>query len=164
MFIRHGGILVRVHQSRLSKVNVPDEDKQLMQNAPVNSTENENTVHNDVSENSDDEKSVNGEEQISDINVRENLRQTNVIPETESNVTADLKLKTGQRVMFTNRVDGVQHTARVLGRAGKAKGKYKGWYNVQYLEPYGSEGQKQALDMSHVDNLHIESENIKQQS
>lgn len=117
-----------------------------------------------MSENSDDEMSVNREVQIpenTETDDREDVRQTN---ETESDATnivgsTGVKLRTGQTVTFTNRDDGTKHTARVLGRAGKAKGQYKNWYNVQYLEPNGSEGQKEALDMSHVDELLTECEN-----
>lgn len=108
--------------------------------------------------------SVNGDVQIpknTETDDREDVRQTN---ETESDATntvgsTGVKLRTGQTVTFTNRDDGTKHTARVLGRAGKAKGQYKNWYNVQYLEPNGSEGQKEALDMSQVDDLHTECEN-----
>ena len=71
-----------------------------------------------------------------------------------------MKLRTGQTVRFTNQNNAVQHTARVLGRAGKANGQYKNWYNLQYFEADGREGQKEALDMSQVDNLHTEHENI----
>lgn len=164
VFVRHGGILVRVHQSRLNKVNAQDEDKPVLPDIPENSKENENVIHTDVSENSDDEMSVNREVQIpenTETDDREDVRQTN---ETESDATnivgsTGVKLRTGQTVTFTNRDDGTNHTARVLGRAGKAKGQYKNWYNVQYLEPNGSEGQKEALDMSHVDELLTECEN-----
>lgn len=35
VFIRHGGILIRAHQSRLSKVKDQDEDKPELPSAPV---------------------------------------------------------------------------------------------------------------------------------
>lgn len=80
--------------------------------------------------------SVNGEGQITEnteIDERENLRETNEMhtgPEsdvTDTLPSTDVKLRTGQMVTFTNRDDGTWHTARVLGRAGKAKGQYKNW-------------------------------------
>jgi len=51
-----------------------------------------------------------------------------------------VKLRRGQTVSvtFTNKDDGTKHTARVLGRAGKAKGQYKNWNNVQYLNKIGA--------------------------
>jgi len=39
VFIRHSGILVRVHQSRLKKVNAQYEDKPILPGAPENSKE-----------------------------------------------------------------------------------------------------------------------------
>ncbi len=71
---------------------------------------------------------------------------------------ADVKLKTGQIVTFVCRDDGVQHRARVLGRAGKATGKHKNWYNLQNLEPDDSGKQNESVDMSQVDDLNTESE------
>lgn len=56
VFIRHSGILVRVYQSRLSKVNAQYEDKPELPSVPVNNKEHENIVHTDVSEISDDEQ------------------------------------------------------------------------------------------------------------
>lgn len=53
--------------------------------------------------------------------------------------------------------DGVQHTTIGLCRAGKAKGQYLNWYNVQHVEPNGSEEQ----NMSQVDKLHTECENTE---
>lgn len=40
VFIRHGGILVRVHQSRLNKMNAQDEDKPVLPDIPENNKEN----------------------------------------------------------------------------------------------------------------------------
>ena len=51
------------------------------------------------------------------------------------------------------------HT-RVLGRAGKATGKHKNWYNLQHIEPDGSNGQKESVDMPRVDNLNIQQETM----
>ena len=53
-----------------------------------------------------------------------------------------VELRTGQTVTFVSRDDGIQHTVRVLGRAGNATGKHNNWYNLQHLEPDGSEGQE----------------------
>ncbi|XP_024125019.2 uncharacterized protein LOC112144625 [Oryzias melastigma] len=160
VFIRHGGILVRAHQSRLRKVNAQDENQPEQLSVPVNGKENEST-EKDVTENSEDESDVH--ENI-ETDETENFMENNDNTGSEKDATTaasptEVKLKTGQIITFTNRGDGVQHTARVLGRAGKAKGQYKNWYNVQHLEPDGSEGHTQALDMSQFDNLHTEHEN-----
>lgn len=71
-----------------------------------------------MSESSDDKLSVNGEEQIAndrETNVIDDLTQTSVTDTHSINSvsSADVKLRPGQRVTFTNRDNGVQHTARV---------------------------------------------------
>lgn len=84
--------------------------------------------------------------------------------ETDHNVgvnsvsSAGVKLKTGQTVTFMKPDDSRLQRAKVLGRAGKASGRHKNWFNIQHVEPDGSDGQKEAVDMSSVDNLNIESE------
>lgn len=95
------------------------------------------------------------------------MTQTNFIQaETEHNVcaspvsSAGVKLRAGQTVIFVNRNGVVQYKARVCGRAGKATGKYKNWYNLQHLEPEGSDGQKESVDMSRVDSVDNEPENM----
>ncbi|KAL6481141.1 hypothetical protein MHYP_G00092210 [Metynnis hypsauchen] len=167
VFVRHGGILVRVHHSRLCKLN--PQDKQTGQDETNKNTESEGDMthtaldSSDSDQNTDDEQvTMSGREVNTGEVLQPLLTQTNV---TETNTahmpcgpSADVKLKTGQTVTFVGRDDGIQHTARVLGKAGKATGKYKNWYNVQHLEPDGSMGQKESVDMSHVGSLNIESD------
>lgn len=174
VFVRHGGILVRVHHSRLCKVNTQDEDKQTVQDDPDRQAESEKTTSNNAADSSDSELNTNCEQDnISDreVNTGEQVHspmmQTNVTQvETEHNVCANLgssrgvKLRAGQTVTFMDRNDGIQHKARVLGRAGKTTGKHKNWFNLQHLEPDGSDGQKESVDMSCVDSLTIEPENM----
>lgn len=47
------------------------------------------------------------------------------------------------------------HTAKVLGRAGKATGKYKNWYNMLLIEPPNVAGNIESADMSKVENLQV---------
>lgn len=83
--------------------------------------------------------------------------------ETDHNVcgnpvsSADVNIKTGQTITFIKQDGGGLQRAKVLGRAGKASGKYKHWFNLQHIEPDGSDGQKESVDMSCVNNLNIES-------
>lgn len=65
-------------------------------------------------------------------------------------------LKTGQTVKYMDRESGIPHTATVIGRAGKAKGKHQNWYNLQYSEPVTLSGTTGSADLSLVDNLRIE--------
>lgn len=58
---------------------------------------------------------------------------------------------------FTKQNSNALQRANVLGRASKAAGKYKNWFNLQHIKHDGTDGQKESVDMSCVDNLHIES-------
>ncbi|XP_039900576.1 uncharacterized protein LOC120741662 [Simochromis diagramma] len=172
VFVRHGGTLVRVHQSRLTKVDSQTGDKQISHS--TTDDDNKDAVENDDTDTPDGEQSISEEEDITidrETNTTENMSVTHTTenmsvtqtanePSTPTDhVSANVKLRSGQLIAFTNRDNGVQHTARVLGRAGKAKGQYKNWYNVQYLEHDGSEGERKAVDMSLVDGLCTEAEN-----
>jgi hypothetical protein len=44
---------------------------------------------------------------------------------------------------------GVPHTATVIGRAGKAKGKHQNWYNLQYSVPATLHGTTGSAELSH---------------
>lgn len=102
VFVRHGDICVRVHQLRLRKVTQEHEEPQI-------SCDKEN-----------------GEEQHSyDINEDENT-DIDPLPAPENAMVERLdtgNIKTGQIVTFRSTESGASHTAKVLGRAGKATGK-----------------------------------------
>lgn len=51
---------------------------------------------------------------------------------------------------------GILHTSKVLGRAGKATGKYKHWYNLTYIEPIDGAGTTESADMWRIENLQVE--------
>lgn len=72
-------------------------------------------------------------------------------------LSPSVKLETGQTVTFMKGDESVPCRAKVLGKAGKATGQYKNWYNLQLIETDGNHGQKEAVDVSRVNNLSIES-------
>ena len=41
-------------------------------------------------------------------------------------------MKVGQAIKFVDRETGNEHYGTVIGRAGKATGKNKNWYNIEY--------------------------------
>lgn len=114
---RHGGIIFRAYQSRLKKVNAQDESQEAQLSISVSGKENGHTEP-DVRENSADELSVH-----ENIEADNNTGLEKDVTITES--PTDVKLKTGENFTFTYTGDGIQYTARVLGRTGKAKGQYK---------------------------------------
>lgn len=75
-------------------------------------------------------------------------------------VPKSVKLITRQTVTFVKEDENVPCRAKVLGRAEKATGTCKHWYNLQLLETDGCYGQKEAVDLSRVSNLSIEPEVI----
>ncbi len=166
VFVRHGGTLVRVHQSRLSKTNTQDQESQDQQNDQDNSQKvSEKSSLNNAANDSDSEENTDSDqENISDrvLNIGKVVYPRMTQTETDHDVcvnpvtSAGVKLTTGQTVTFMKQ-DGSVQRAKVLGRAGKASGKYKNWFNLQHIEHDGSDGQKGPVDMSCVDNIHIES-------
>lgn len=53
VFVRHGGVLVRVHHSRLCKVNTQEQDKQTAQDVANRKAESEEGMTNNAVENLD---------------------------------------------------------------------------------------------------------------
>lgn len=88
--------------------------------------------------------------EVTQTEMEHNVSEDNVV------IPTSVKLKTGHTVTFMKRDESVPCRATVLGRAGKATGGYKNWYNLQLLEIDGSNGQREAVDLSRVDNLSIE--------
>lgn len=166
VFIRHGGTLVRVHQSRLCKANTQNQESQDKQNEQANSQKvTKKGSLNSVADSSDNEVTDSDQENISDRELctgevaypRITQAETDHVVCGDPVSFADVKLKTGQTITFNKQNSDGLHRAKVLGRAGKASGKYKNWFNLQHIKHDGSDGQKESVDMSGVDNLHIES-------
>ena len=78
VFVKHGGILVRVHQSRLCKVNRQNEDKQIVKDDLCRKAENEKTISNNAADSSDSEHNT-GTDNTSDREVlHSSMTQANV--------------------------------------------------------------------------------------
>ncbi len=100
VFVRHGGTLVRVHQSRLSKTNAQDQESQDKQNEQDNSQKvSEKSSLNDVANDSDSEENIS--DRVLNIEVvYPRMTQT----ETDHDMcvnpvsSAGVKLTTGQTV------------------------------------------------------------------
>ena len=160
IFVRHGGTCVRVHRLRLKKVNTGNTDPCVTQD-DTNTEKIPDMANRDL-------EVIHGlrqtEPQLEPTQMAENDVVQNE-PEcsddthdgTEQRTGVHLKtgvtLKTGQIVKYKDR--GVLYTAKVLGRAGKAMGKYKDWYNFLYLEPINVAGSTDAADMSKVDDFEV---------
>ena len=72
-----------------------------------------------------------------------------------------MNLKRGQVVKYRNIQNGENCVAKVIGRAGKAKGNNRNWYNLSYLEPESHKGAEISIDMSKVQELEVcENDNV----
>lgn len=72
--------------------------------------------------------------------------------------TDNINAKTGQIVTFRNQENGVLQTAKVLGCAGKATGKYKNWYNLKLLEPVEVAGNSESADLALLEDLQVQAD------
>ena len=64
------------------------------------------------------------------------------------------KLGQDDTITYRDHDTGTLITARVVGRAGKATGKYGNWYNLDFLQPDGV-NKRQSVDLSQVDDLRV---------
>ncbi|MEQ2171593.1 hypothetical protein GOODEAATRI_012369 [Goodea atripinnis] len=74
----------------------------------------------------------------------------------------ELKLKPGQIVIYTDKETGQKYTGKITSRAGKASGKHRNWYNLEYREPEEMAGSTGSADTGQVTDLEVTpSENDK---
>ena len=130
----HGGICVRVHQCRISKTNSSTESNTLSENESTKVRNNQqiNETEQDISDSGTEEDSSTHQENVVDA------------PCQELATGSLMDLKKGQVVKYRNVQDGENCVAKVIGRAGKATGKHRNWYNMSYLEPESHKGAESA--------------------
>ena len=148
VFLRHGGLVVRVHTSRLQKAN--HIEMNAHQTTPVeeqdestsNNTENKQAA---VPEYEEDDQVPDARDQTNDPEVEQNQAPVSraTIPE----------IKPGQLVAYRRDDKPDIVVAKVLSRAGKVHGKNKDWWNLEYMLPEDVEGIKQSVDLSKVKEL-----------
>jgi len=174
VFVRHGGMIVRVHKCRLRKVNQPENDNkdpdqnrdELVQNLQDNQPDS--SSNNQIENESDDEVIL--EETGADIDNDHNIENDVIDDDNELNVenpnirdndnvepirNPHLVIKPGQIVKYShmNNDDVIQ--AKVLSRAGKSSGNKKHWFNIQVLDPSDIKDEKMSIDLSQVTDLEI---------
>ncbi len=164
VFVRHGGTCIRVHRLRLRKVNTESEDQHATKTDVENDTdikqgqefaesnrqlteETENEVQQEVRQMEDTRGQNEAEQHTSD----------NTETPSGTKLETVVSLQNGQIIKYSDNEKGILCTAKVLGRAGKATGKYKNWYNLLLIEPTNVAGSRESADMSNVENIQIES-------
>ena len=118
VFVRHGGVFVRVSPNRLQKVNsnLTEEEEKEVEHSMADKTD-ENKGNEDLEEpNTISEDIPASEPERMD---RQNIQQNRIT------------LKPNDSIQYKMQNTGEWIKAKVLGRAGKATGKNKHWYNIQ---------------------------------
>ncbi|CAB4041176.1 Hypothetical predicted protein, partial [Paramuricea clavata] len=75
----------------------------------------------------------------------------NVVGQAINSVNAN-NIKPGQYITFREEHQSDKATAKVISRAGKATGKHKYWFNIDYL---GTSMDAKSIDLSQVEELEI---------
>ena len=142
VFVRHGGICVRVHQCRLTKVNTDRSEGQ--------------SVSNDVQESqSQDEKEekeqLDNHFESEDSTCNEAEEMDKHCPRNDFSDT--IKISKDQVIQYKIAGSGEKCVAKVLGRAGKATGTNRNWFNLKFVEPESQKDAEISVDLSKVQEL-----------
>ena len=183
-WLRHGSYTIKVHSKDLQYVNssLPESDYDL-HNQSVKTVEKQKGVTHsspsslDNADSSDEEPNTKNSPESNNRNNRSSsvdsqhfhidngpsdtgvsndvsCQDSSSEPVSDiGSIQTGLKLKKNQVVTFDK--SGEQFKAVVLKRAGKATGKYKNEFNVQYMEPKNISGQMAAINFETVDNLAV---------
>ena len=128
VFIRHGGVFVRVSPNRLCKVqNHSEKQSKEISLGEANSEKIENNTGVPIIS-----------ETVADLQ-----RKT----DDESITTASRQIKVKDNIQY--KVPGTEQwiNATVIGRAGKSTGKYSGWFNIEDQENH----EQKSINLDQVD-------------
>ena len=178
VFVRHGGQVVKVHVCRLRKVShgLGDGGNTETELSDKNRESEQVTVQNNSAQVQDEL-----EEELQDVAENRNETETQTEHDNEiqnqdnenmqppgqvQNVQEErrIQFRPGQRITFKLDDQGVRYTADITSRAGKASGKYKDWYNVEFLEPDDVAQTKQSIDLSKVIGLEAADNRIDEEN
>ncbi|KAL5006315.1 hypothetical protein ScPMuIL_015121 [Solemya velum] len=131
--------------------NIGDSDTVNIDTLLQRDVDNQNSVDRDAVAESDSSD---------DDGVRDLGEQAQARAETDQQTV--IVLKPGQSVQYLDRDSCDIVVGRILGRAGKATGRNKNWYNLEFVQPELKAGEKGSVDLSRVDDLEttIDSEDV----
>lgn len=161
VFVRHGGIVVRVHKCRLTKIPCAQDTSIQVTDKIDNQKDNTGALDIEYSSDSDDDDKEltqnnipNQPMQNHDLHIETVQSDTqNLAPDTITNNVQSIK--PGQIIEYTCKDTGNTIASQVLSRAGKAQGKQKHWFNIQCLSPDEYKGAKMSVDMSKLNDLRV---------
>ncbi len=145
VFVRQGGLMVRVHQNRMRKVN------HLEETSPKDT---EGNIHR--LKTPELPKKTQRLVETEDSDLPEENVQDQDLPEETQQTEMTRRLRAGDVIKYKHMDTNEEITARITGRAGKARGKNKSWYNAQYVSPERFEGVEQSIDLDTVTDLAVE--------
>ena len=160
LFIRKGSRNIKVHLCRIQPVDMQNIESSYSNNTPnIESSYSDNTANTNTNANkqqNDNENEFEIEQEASDNDADE---QTSSIQQdseqSNSNQQVNLStLKSNTNIIFTDN-QKQKYIAKTIGRAGKATGKNKTCYNIEYRMPNELAGKKTWIDTNMCDDLKI---------
>ena len=143
VLVRHGGVVVRVHRTCLKHANA---DRQSSHVTEKNAVHRAISNQNPELEDSDFENCDGQQAQGSPIRPLETCQS----------------IKTESPLHIPYGFDGQRIQAVVLSRGGKATGKYKNHWNIEYTEPVEISGQRDTVDIEKLDELCVNNNSIEE--
>ena len=148
VFVRHGGVFVRVSPNRLVKSN-PDFRRQVSNSSNTRGheftlPEQEPSKVDTVVEESLRGTNVHSLPDSPPAAIQENLTMPSTEP-TSTQVPQKAFPKPGDVILFKPDCNDLWNKAQVIGRAGKASGKHKDWVNIK-----DKDDQNTSIDLSRV--------------
>ena len=150
VFVRHGGVVVRVHVCWLQKSGERQDAlrniSELPGAQPKSSGEPEMESRINVDSQSDHDVDTGAK-------LHPHSTPNIAVQDQESNPIDSNKIRPGQCITFQIENQSDKVTARVISHAGKATRKCKHWYNLEY--PNG-ERESESVDLSKIHKLEIQ--------
>ena len=162
IFVRHGGTLIRVHQSRLQKVKGDLEQERIARKDPQLTSESAPDCQQHQSDSgSKNEEISHSEETIpestSDLDAEsEPLEEDGEHHPNDTEMATRIdpaRIEPGQIITYNHMDTRTKISAKVMSKAGKATGRNKNWYNIQCLKPEEYEGERMSVDLTKVSGL-----------
>ena len=160
VFVKHGGNSISVHLTEVRSIHCPmfynDDDVNFLRDTPSTISDATNFKHDEVDKDLSNESD--GEADSDEDFVPEN---TNHQPQkSEVEISTDFAplvpqsntercLKRGDVVKMSEK-SSEERECVILGRAGKASGRHKFWFNVEYVKPANLTGKQESIDFSKV--------------
>ena len=170
VLVRHGGVYIRAHVCRLTKLPIHSQVNSPQPSSPSKAQGASGNMEVVREQDREDEESEgftttcrvlpegNIEEICNDDEVEEVQRglkdtfESSDITGTDSQGEGDpVRPSVGQRIRGMNAETGEHISGRIVSRGGKAKGKYKHWFNFQN----DSDGSLECIDFSEVTDLEV---------